>query len=491
MWHFIVQVYGASGSRHEKANKEKVSSSRTTNHSLLGLPLCTHSRRELDSVSTMPGMYERFEQLIQRLQVDRDIEEWLHPTNRSELVKFIRSTETVRRLVSLVMTRQDLWLTHDKSDDLLSLLGVLQEIWPQLLELPHHRDACMDGKGNQFTYEISVVVPLYREDGVDLKRKLQMAIAGIQSHCHHDTQSARGPVPKIEFVLVNAGQCQSLDVVYSWLSTFDGKQTNQSLTSASTSTQLPPKNATSKNVSIRVHDYDRGGGRGPCLNYGAKLARGRILTFLHADTRLVPGWDVSILTAFSASDSNNSKALTTACAFSFGIDTSPSALSAHNNEAYFPPGIKAIERTANWRTHLFHLPYGDQCLSVPSQIFAYLGGHPDQCLLEDYELIRLLRQRVAITKTNLIARERLEILSLKAYCSPRRWQIYGVWFVTYMNSYVINRYAEGFTPDELFALYYGTPEAPPRRSAESPWELQLKQELGLYDQSNNRECMVD
>jgi hypothetical protein len=62
----------------------------------------------------------------------------------------------------------------------------------------------------------------------------------------------------------------------------------------------------------------------------------------------------------------------------------------------FPPGIRAVEMTANIRTQLFSLPYGDQAISVPKDMFDFLGRFPDQCLIEDYEIVMLLRKCAAL-----------------------------------------------------------------------------------------------
>ena len=83
---------------------------------------------------------------------------------------------------------------------------------------------------------------------------------------------------------------------------------------------------------------------------------------------------------------------TTCCAFSFAIEKKESS-SSRTPQQKGIPGITAIEYTANLRSKFFQLPYGDQCLSLPSSIFQSIGGYPDQCLFEDYELVRYIRLR--------------------------------------------------------------------------------------------------
>jgi glycosyltransferase involved in cell wall biosynthesis len=330
-------------------------------------------------------------------------------------------------------------------------------------------------------YRISLIVPAYHERGAHLRAKLSRAL-----------EMARCP-GGVEVVIVDAGGCDDLEVLLA-----------------------PPAGGVGGGggddddgdrrswgrLSVFVHAT--GGGRGPCLNYGASVASGRILTFCHSDTTLPRHWDDGIASVLDhdgiASDddliaSNATRA--NSCAFSFGIDTSPEGLSmpfvedgrpsyapADHRPPYCPPGIRAVEATANLRTHLYSLPYGDQVLSLHACVFDFLGGFPDQCLMEDYELVSLLRRRAALfavprTPGGNPAREGLAIIpGDPALCSPRRWQKFGVLYVTYMNSRFVNLYAgtRRMGPDELFRLYYGK-DPPTRVAVDSPWEVELANRL--------------
>ena len=92
--------------------------------------------------------------------------------------------------------------------------------------------------------------------------------------------------------------------------------------------------------------------------------------------------------------------------------------------------------------------------------------------MEDYELVALLRKRAALI-TSPAPLERLKIIPGEpSLCSPRRWQKFGVLYVTFMNSKFVNKYAGGMSPDFLFSHYYG--QSPPaRRNSLSPWEIQM------------------
>lgn len=361
---------------------------------------------------------QRYQQLMQYLSTSVGKKPIEEWTN-TDWIRSIRNDTTVRRLVSLIRLQQ-----KDIPPNLQPFIRRLESIWDQLLPMPS-----LPNSPTTTSIQISLITSAYKEDGHELLSKFQQVVATASR-------------PKdVELIVVDAGHCHQLDLV----STLQfGKVTIVS---------------------------GPGGGRGPSLNHGAGLAQGSILSFLHADTRLSKGWDSAIRNTLLV-DAN-----ITACAFSFAIDTTPQGLMG----GPFPPGIKAIETTANWRTQLFHLPYGDQCISIPKLYFDYLGGYPHQCLMEDYELVRLLRHRSSAGATSsALSRERLAILPLFAYCGPRRWQALGVLYVTYTNSRCVNLYAnERITPDDLFEIYYGVPANPLGTTVlrKSPWEIQLEQQV--------------
>ena len=320
-----------------------------------------------------------------------------------------------------------------------------------------------------YPYQISIVMPAFFEKGSHLIAKLSKAL-----------ETSNNP-DEIEVIIVDAGGCTDLEEVV-FLS-YNEQQFGK----------------------ISIISFTAGGGRGPCLNFGAANATGRILTFCHSDTTMPSHWDKRVVSTLEHDGIDDDelfrlgKTRSNSCAFAFGIDTSPAGLampfntssqfSSSPTSSYFPPGIRAVETTANLRTRLYSLPYGDQVLSLHACVFHFLGGFPDQCLMEDYELISLLRRRAAMLhgvypngqmKLNRISYERLAIIpGPPALCSPRRWQKFGVMYTTFTNSRIVSLYAgvRKMSADELFQLYYGK-DPPKRSSADSPWELELKQLLG-------------
>ena len=203
---------------------------------------------------------------------------------------------------------------------------------------------------------------------------------------------------------------------------------------------------------FRVVRYTGDEGRGPCQDFGALHATGRLLTFLHSDTLLPPQWDTKIqqtllpLCESTTSSNNNRKTIVQCCAFAFGHDTE------HLHGLGYPWGIRAIWFLGNMRAYLLSLPYGDHILSMPASFFRHVGGFPSQPIMEDYALMDLLRQR-----TRVLPNETLRIIPPPTgRCSVRRWQQWGVVYVTLVNVLIVYRYVAGiWDADDIFEYYYG------------------------------------
>ena len=343
------------------------------------------------------------------------------------------------------------------------LLQRLSYLWDRLLALPSLEEAktfyripttdppvaqksYLDNDARH-AYKISLILPAFGEEGSHLKIKLTRA---LEMACSPEN---------VEVIIVDAGGCKDLEIIL----------------------EEQPKAEEKHWGRICIVAFKSGGGRGPCLNYGASTATGCILTFCHADTSLPLRWDDRIIKTLEHGNKDDYEikrsctARVNSCSFNFGIDTSPKGLcmpftSSLNN--YFPPGIRAVVTTANMRSYMYSLPYGDSTLSLHACVFHFLGGYPDQCLMEDYELVTLMRLRGA-----LIGGEKLAMIrGQPALCSPRRWQKFGVLYVTYMNSKFVNLYATSICSGDLFRMYYGK-EPPKRRTMLSPWEIELENRL--------------
>ena len=111
-------------------------------------------------------------------------------------------------------------------------------------------------------------------------------------------------------------------------------------------------------------------------------AGGEWLLFLHADTRLTPGWASCCLDHLSSHSDN-------AGYFRLAFDTG---------------GVTArmVSAWANLRSRIFGLPYGDQGLLVSCKLYHAVGGYSDIPLMEDVKMARALRGRLRMLGARLI-----------------------------------------------------------------------------------------
>jgi rSAM/selenodomain-associated transferase 2 len=167
-------------------------------------------------------------------------------------------------------------------------------------------------------------------------------------------------------------------------------------------------------------------GRGAQMNEGARRARGRWLLFLHADTRLGPGWTDLLR----------------------GLDDRPGTVGGSFRFTLDSPARWArwIEWGVRIRVRLFDLAYGDQALFVRRAVFEELGGYRELPLMEDVDFIRRLRRR-----------GRLEHAVVPAITSARRWERDGWVRRTVENWLLVALFFAGRPPERLACRYHRRP----------------------------------
>jgi rSAM/selenodomain-associated transferase 2 len=163
-------------------------------------------------------------------------------------------------------------------------------------------------------------------------------------------------------------------------------------------------------------------GRAFQMNAGAAIATGDILLFLHGDTQLPKNFDALIRETLA-------EQTTIAGAFELQI----------NGDL---PGLRFVEWGANCRSRHFQMPYGDQGIFLRRETFDQIGGFPALPIMEDFELIRKLRQQGKIT-----------IVPAAIVTSGRRWQTLGVLKTTLINQAIILAYFLGVSPQRLRQWY--------------------------------------
>lgn len=177
-------------------------------------------------------------------------------------------------------------------------------------------------------------------------------------------------------------------------------------------------------------------GRAHQMNAGAEVARGGILLFLHADTRLPAGFARMVRETLSRPE-------VIAGAFRLRIDSPRRSL-------------RIVETFANFRSSRLQAPYGDQALFLRADCFRASGGFPEVPIMEDFAFVRRLRRM-----------GRISLAPAAAVTSARRWEQLGVLRTTLINQVIILAYLLGVSPERLARWYRGADVAGRNSSQEA------------------------
>jgi rSAM/selenodomain-associated transferase 2 len=166
-------------------------------------------------------------------------------------------------------------------------------------------------------------------------------------------------------------------------------------------------------------------GRGKQMNAGAAVAKGEILIFLHADTRL-PDNALEKISQVLRDERY------VGGAFDLKIDS----------DRLF---LKYISARASLRSRLNRIPYGDQAIFIRKDYFDQIGRFRDIPLMEDVDLMRRIKKD----------RKKIYILSDKVLTSARRWERDGALYTTLRNQMFIALFYLGVNPCRLAKYYWG------------------------------------
>ena len=158
------------------------------------------------------------------------------------------------------------------------------------------------------------------------------------------------------------------------------------------------------------------------MNAGAGIARGDVLLFLHADTRLPEDADQFLRDGLARSGRAWGR-------FDVMIE------GGH-------PLLRIIATAMNWRSRLTGIATGDQAMFVTRAAFAAAGGFPEQPLMEDIELSRRLLQL-----------SRPACLRARVVTSGRRWDTRGTWRTIVLMWRLRLLYRLGVAPERLARSY--------------------------------------
>jgi rSAM/selenodomain-associated transferase 2 len=167
----------------------------------------------------------------------------------------------------------------------------------------------------------------------------------------------------------------------------------------------------------------RPAGRGGQLAAGGGAATGAWLLFLHADTRLAPGWSTAVA-AFLAAPENSTRA----AYFRLRLDDAGSL-------------PRWLEAGVALRCRWLALPYGDQGLLLARTFYHSLGGFRPLPLMEDVDLARR------------IGRRRLSSLDVVATSSAARYRRDGYVFRILRNLTCLALYYLGVPPRLIRRIY--------------------------------------
>lgn len=165
-----------------------------------------------------------------------------------------------------------------------------------------------------------------------------------------------------------------------------------------------------------------GRGRSRQMNAGAKIAKGDIFLFLHADTFLPKEATACIIEEMEKKGTSWGR---------FDVRLS-------GKHAFF----RTIQHLMNLRSRLTGIVTGDQAIFVRRQLFESVNGFPDIDLMEDIALSKILKRH-----------SRPLCIRQKVLTSSRRWEKDGIIRTIVQMWYLRLAYFLGADPNRLALTY--------------------------------------
>lgn len=160
-------------------------------------------------------------------------------------------------------------------------------------------------------------------------------------------------------------------------------------------------------------------GRAKQMNLGSKLAKGGILLFLHADTKLPFGWDKSVADCIrNGYDAGG---------FLKKFDSSQLLLRLN---AFY----------TNMRLKYFYQLLGDNAIFVKKSVFKRINGYKDVSIMEDVDFAKRLKKY------------KVKVLNDKVITSSRRFEKYGILKTLLAMQFIRILYALGIEERKLKSL---------------------------------------
>ncbi len=166
--------------------------------------------------------------------------------------------------------------------------------------------------------------------------------------------------------------------------------------------------------------------RGQCWNEGAKYITSESVLFLHVDTE-IPQTSVEELQQVWQSE---------ACDYTcFRIRFPTDAVK-----------YRGLETISNFRSQHLQIVYGDQGFCIRKTVFDAIGGFPNEYLLEDLKINRLLRSY------------RFRFIEAPVYPSIRKFEKIGFYRYLFLMNRVLWLNFRGVPTKDIYQLYYGKPK---------------------------------